>query len=395
MLDRIAAASAMDEPEHIRQLRETLRRFVEKEMPRADAARWDKDNYFPREVFRRLATLGATGLTIPEEYGGGGRDIVAAMVCVEELSKRSLAVTVPYIMAACYAGMNLYECGSHHQKHEMLPRVAHGELLFSYGWTEPDVGSDVASVKTTGERHGDEIVVNGTKRFCTGAAISDYILTIVRTGKPDDRYQNLSILLIPPTAQGVTITEIECLGMKGAATTDVIFDGVHVNANAVLGEERGWNRGWQMITGSGLDVEKLEVAAVALGIGEAALADAWDYATQRRQFGKAIGAYQSIRHKLADMATRLHASRLMVYHAADLVNRHIRCGVETSMAKLFVTEAAKEVALESQTILGAYRYVRDFDVERYVRDALLLPIIGGSSAIQRNNIVNWAGLVRE
>jgi alkylation response protein AidB-like acyl-CoA dehydrogenase len=387
-------ATSLDEAEHIRALRDMLRRFVESEMPRALAAKWDKDNHFPRDVFRKLADTGVMALTVPEDYGGSGRDIVATMACIEELSKRSLAVSVPYVMAACYAGMNLVECGSDRQKQELLPRVAAGDLMFAYGWTEPDVGGDVASVRTAGERRGDEIVVNGAKRFCSGADICDYIFTIVRTGPTEERYKNLSILLIPPGTKGVTITRIEGLGMKGAATTDVTFDDVAVPVENILGGEAGWNQGWGMITGSGLDVEKLEVAAIALGIAEAAFDDAWQYAEQRKQFGKAIGSYQAIRHKLADMATQIHASRLMVFQAANMVNRHIRCGVETSMAKLFATEASKSVALESQTILGAYGYVKDFDVERYVRDALLMPIIGGSSSIQRNNIVNWAGLAR-
>ena len=394
MSDFITPATALDEPEHIRRLRDSLRRFVARHMPRSEASRWDRENVFPRDVFNELVKLGITGLTTPEAFGGAGRDIVSTMVCIEELSKRSLAVSVPYVMSACYAGMNLVECGSERQKRAMLPRVADAGLMFAYGWSEPDVGADVANVQTSATREGAEIVINGAKRFCSGAAISDYIFTVARSGPAEDRHRNLSVVLIPPTNAGVTITPIEGLGMKGAATTDVTFDNVRVPQANILGEEAGWNRGWPMITGSGLDVEKLEVAAIALGIGEAALADAWTYAEQRRQFGKVIGAYQSIRHKLADMVTQLHAARLVVYHAADLVNRNIRCGVETSMAKLFATETAKSVALESQTILGAYGYVKDFDVERYVRDALLMPIIGGSSAIQRNNIGNWAGLAR-
>lgn len=394
MMEQITPASAQSEPEHLRMLRASLRRFVEQEMPRASAARWDRENLFPREVFDRLAAMGMMALTVPEEQGGVGRDILSTMICIEELAKRSMAVAVPYIMSACYAGMNLVEYGSDRQKAELLPRVAAGGMMFAYGWTEPDVGADVASVATTAERVGDEVIVNGAKRFCTGAAISDYIFTVVRSGPADQRHRNLSIILIPPGTPGVSISSIDCLGFKGAATTDVTFDDVRVPAANIFGGETGWNGGWSVIAGSGLDVEKIEVAALALGLGEAALADAWAYAEQRRQFGKPIGAYQSIRHKLADMATQLHAARLMTYHAADLVNRRIRCGVETSMAKLFATEAAKAIALESQTILGAYGYARDFEVERYLRDALLLPIIGGSSAIQRNNIVNWSGLAR-
>lgn len=378
------------EPDHVRHLRNTLTRFVEREMPRSAAAQWDKANYFPRDVFQKLAELGVLGLTIPEEYGGTGRDILATMVVIEELSRRSLAVSVPYIMAACYAGMNIEECATEQQKRELLPKVVDGSLIFAYGWTEPDVGADLASVKTRGERVGDMVRINGAKRFCSGAAMADYIYTLVRTGPESGRYKNLSLVMVPPTTPGVTITPIEGLGMKGAATTDVIFENVEVPFANVIGGEAGWDAGWQMIVGSGLDVEKLEVAAIAVGIARAALDDAWEYASGRSQFGKAIKSYQSIQHKLADMKTQLHAARLMLYHAAWMANDKQGAGVETSMTKLFATEVAKSVALESQTIFGAYGYVKDFDTERYVRDALLLPIIGGSSAVQRNNIFKWS-----
>lgn len=379
------------EPDHVRQLRESLERFVEKEMPRSAAAQWDRDNHFPRDVFDKLAALGVMGLTVPEEYGGAGRDIFATMVVIEELSRRSLAVSVPYIMAACYAGMNLVECATEAQKQELLPRVVDGSLIFAYGWTEPDAGADLAGVKTRAERIGNKVRINGAKRFCSGAAIADYIYALVRSGNESARYKNLSLVLIPPDTPGVTITPIESLGMKGAATTDVSFDDVEVPFDNVIGGEAGWNDGWSMIVGSGLDVEKLEVAAIGVGIARAALDDAWAYAAERKQFGKTIDHYQSIQHKLADMKTQLHAARLVLYHAAWLANEHVRCGVETSMAKLFATEMAKSVALECQTIFGAYGYVKDFDAERYVRDALLLPIIGGSSAVQRNNVFKWSG----
>lgn len=382
------------EPEHIRLLRDTMRKFVVQHMPRQLVAKWDKENHFPRDVFDKLAATGVMGLTIPEEYGGTGRDIVATMVVIEELAKRSLAVAVPYIMAACYAGMNVVECGSEQQKRQLLPKIAAGRMIFAYGWTEPDIGADLASVKTSAVRDGDELVINGAKRFCSGSELCDFIYTLVRSGSPDGRYKNLSIVLIPPTSKGISISHIDTMGMKGTQTTDVTFSDVRVPFANVVGGAEGWNRGWSMITGAGLDVEKLEVAALALGIATAAVEDAWAYSQERKQFGKPIASYQSIRHKLADMQTQLHAARLMTYQAAWLADRGERCNVETSMAKLFVTEAAKSIALECQTIFGAYGYVKEFDTERYVRDALLMPIIGGSSAIQRNNIVNWSGLAR-
>ena len=375
-----------DEGEVVTALRESLERFVEREMPRVAAHDWDARNHFPREVHRKLADLGVLGLTIPEDYGGVGRDILATMIVIEELSRRSLAVAVPYIMAACYAGMNIEECGTEEQKRDLLPKIVAGDMLFAYGLTEPDAGADLASVKTTAVRDGDLLRINGAKRFCSGAGIADYIYTLVRTGPAGDRHRNLSFVLIPPDAPGVTVTMIESMGMKGAATTDVSFDDVEVSVANLVGGEAAWNRGWPMLVGPGLDVEKLEVAAIGIGIARAALDDAWAYARERRQFGRSIGEFQSIQHKLADMKTQIHAARLTLYQAAWLADQRRPCSVETSMAKLFATEVAKSAALECQTILGAYGYVKDFDAERYVRDALLMPIIGGSSAVQRNNI---------
>lgn len=375
-----------DEGDLISDIRATLERFVEREMPRERAAEWDATNSFPRDVFSKLADLGMLGLTVPEEYGGSGRNILATMVVIEELSRRSLAVSVPYIMSTCYAGMNLVECGSDEQKLELLPKVADGRILFAYGLTEPDVGADLASVKTRAERDGDIVRINGAKRFCSGAGIADYIYTLVRSGPEADRYRNLSLIMIPSSAGGISINPIKAMGMKGAATTDVAFMDVEVPISNVMGGEPGWNKGWTMLAGPGLDVEKLEVAAIGVGIARAALDDAWSYAEERQQFGQPIANFQSIQHKLAHMKTQIHAAKLMVYQAAWLADEHRPCATESSMAKLFATEVCKYCALESQTILGAYGYVSDFSVERYVRDALLMPIIGGSSAVQLNNI---------
>ncbi|MGN6692477.1 MAG: acyl-CoA dehydrogenase family protein, partial [Sphingopyxis sp.] len=241
-----------DEGDLISEIRSTLERFVQKEMPRERAAEWDAANSFPRDVFAKLAGLGMFGLTVPEEYGGAGRNILATMVVIEELSRRSLAVSVPYIMATCYAGMNLVECGSEEQKRELLPKVADGRFMFAYGLTEPDVGADLASVKTRAERDGDIVRINGAKRFCSGAGIADYIYTLVRSGPEADRYRNLTLVMVPRTAEGVSITPIKAMGMKGAATTDVAFTDVEVPIANVMGGAAGWNNGWSMLAGPGL-----------------------------------------------------------------------------------------------------------------------------------------------
>jgi alkylation response protein AidB-like acyl-CoA dehydrogenase len=242
------------EPEHVRLLREMMQKFVAQAMPRAAAARWDKDNLFPRDVFAKLSETGVLGLTVPEEYGGSGRDIVAAMAVIEELSKRSMAVAIPYVMAACYAGMNLADCGSQEQKDRLLPDVAAGKLMFAYGWTEPDIGADLASVKTTARLEGASIIVNGAKRFCTGADFADYIYTLARSDNEAPKYRNLSMILIPTTAEGVRVARMDMLGLKGATTTDVTFSDVRVPLSNVMGGPDGWNNGWRMITGAGLSI---------------------------------------------------------------------------------------------------------------------------------------------
>lgn len=384
----------INESETILMLRDSLRKFVKHEMPRERAREWDRGDIFPADVFRKLAGLGVTGLTVPEAYGGSGQDIVATIATIEELSKRSLAVAVPYIMCACYAGMNLVENGTTAQKERFLPKVAAGELLFAYGLTEPDAGADLASVKTTARLSGDEVIINGSKRFCSGANIADYIFALVKSDAEQPRYRNLSIVLIPVSAPGVSVTVTDAIGMKGAPTTDVALDDVRVPCENILGGMAGWNNGWKMLAGTVLNVEKLEVAAMALGIAEAAMSDAWAYAQERRQFGSPVSAFQSIRHSFADLRTDLLACRLMLYHAAQLAQDAKPCGIESSMAKLFVCERGKKIVLDCQMIMGAYGLTREFDIERYVRDMLILPIAGGSSNIQRNNISNMLKLAK-
>ena len=236
------------EPDHIREYRDVLRRFVANEMPREAAAEWDRLDSYPKEVVAKLAELGVMGLTIPEEYGGAGRDIYATMVVIEELCKRSTAIAAPFIMATCYGGMNIVESGSAEQKKALLPKLATGEMLFAYGLTEPDVGADLASVKTRVERRGDALVVNGTKRFCTGAKYADYIYTLARSDAEAPRYKNLSLVLVPRGSAGIEITEIDAIGQRGVGTTDVHFDDVEVPIENVVGGEAGWNNGWSIST---------------------------------------------------------------------------------------------------------------------------------------------------
>ena len=386
-----------EEPEHIRQLRETLARFVAAELTPDLRRRLDREHRFPPELFRKLADLGVCGLTIDEAYGGQGRDLVAAVAVIEELCRGGAFLAGPFIHCAFYGGMNISENGSEEQKRTYLPRLARGDLLFAYGLSEPEVGGDLASVTTTAERTADgrSLRLNGFKRWCTGADWVDYIYCLVRTGPEEDRYRNLSFVLVPPSLPGVQINPIEHANLRYTLSSDVLFDDVEIPIENLVGGPEAWNRGWKLLAGKALDVEKIEITAVTFGIAQAALDEAWEYAGQRRQFGKPIASHQSVRHDLAEARTKLEACRLMLYRAAWLAQQDQPCSVETSMAKLFVADTAVEIALTCQRILGAYGLAEGHDMERHVRDLLGMPIVGGSSNMQKNNIANRLGLASE
>lgn len=383
-----------DEQEHISLLRESLRRFMDKELPRERAQQLDLEARYCKDTFRKLCELGVAGLTVPEEYGGVGVDIVAAIAVIEELSQRGTSLAGPYIHAAFYGAMNIVENGNEAQKQALLPGLAAGETLFAYGLSEPDVGGDLASVKTTARRSedGKHLILNGTKRWCTGARIADYVYTLVRSGEKEDRYRNLSLVLVPIESPGISIVDIDHIGLRYSETTDVIYENVEVPIENIVGGEAGWNQGWKMLAGRALDVERLEITAVALGLATAAVNDAWQYAQEREQFGRKICAHQSVRHDLVDARTKLQACRHMLYHAAWLANEGRNCSVESSMAKLFIGDTAVEIVLKCQRIVGAYGCAREYDMERYVRDVVCMPIVGGSSNMQKNNIAGRLGL---
>src|SRR5512145_43983 len=383
-----------DEPEHLALLRETLRRFVAAEMPPEAVRRWDREHRFPPELFRKLAALGVCGLTIDEAYGGQGRDLVAAVAVIEELCRRGSFAAGPFIHCAFYGGINVSENGSEAQKRALLPRLARGELLFAYGLSEPDVGGDLASVRTSARRSPDgrQLVLNGVKRWCTGADFADYIYCLVRSDEEAPRHRNLSFVLVPPGAAGVTIHPIDHVNLRYTLSSDVILEDVRVPVENLVGGPDGWNRGWSMLAGKALDVEKLEITAVCFGIAQAAVEEAWEYAQQRRQFGRPISGHQAVRHALVVARTRLEACRGMLYRAAWLAQQGRPCAVETSMAKLFVADTAVEIAIACQRVMGAYGLAEGHDMERHVRDLLGMPIVGGSSNMQKNNIANRLGL---
>lgn len=383
-----------EEPEHYGFLRDTLRRFAAQQTPPEKVRIWDRERRCPQELFAKLAALGVCGLTVDEAYGGQGRDIVAAVMVLEELARSGTTLAGPYIHCAFYAGLNISEKGDERQKAELLPKVAAGEIMFAYGLSEPDIGADLASVATRAELidGGARVRVNGAKRWCTMADVADYIYCLVRSDDAAPRYQNLAFLLIPRETPGVIIETIAHQGMGYAETCDVTFDDVEISADNIIGGRAGWNQGWPMLAGPALDVEKIEIAALAQGLATATVDLAWRYAQERTQFGKPIARHQAVAHALADAQAKLLACRQTLYYAAWLADQNKPCSAETSMAKLFVTETAVDIALECQKVMGAYGFADEYDMERHVRDLLLLTTIGGSTNIQKNNIAKRLGL---
>lgn len=376
------------EAEHITEIRRQLQRFILEKAPREKRREWDREHTWPRELFAEIAEMGLIGLTIPEQYGGSGQDIVASVAVIEELAQAGSFLAGPYIHAAYYGGMNLSENGSPEQKTELLPKIAAGELLLCYGLSEPNIGGDLASVETRAERQDGNIFVNGSKRWCTGADWSDYIYCLVRSGPEEARYENLSFLLIPTDTPGITMQPIEHVNLRYTASMDVYFDNVCVPETAIVGGCDMWNQGWKLLTGRALDVEKIEITAVSYGIARAAVEEAWQYAKEREQFGKPIAKHQVVAHKLVTARTQLQAARHMLYHGAWLADQGLPCSVETSMAKLFVADTGVEIALICQQVIGAYALSDAYDIERHVRDLLGMPIVGGSSDMQKNNLAS-------
>ena len=383
--------TTLPEPAHISELRRQLRRFVNEKAPRDLRREWDKAHTFSRDVFTDLAKMGVCGLTVPEPYGGLGQDIEAAVAVIEELSRAGPFLSGPYIHCAFYGGMNISENGSDEQKESLLPALARGDMFLAYGLSEPDVGGDLSSVRTRGRIEGDEIVINGSKRWCTGADWSDYIYCLINTAPDQPKRNALTFVLIPTRASGVSMTPIEHSNLRYTASCDVHFDDVRIPMSAIVGGPAMLNKGWSLLAGRALDVEKLEVAACTFGFAQAAVEEAWTYAQERVQFGKPIAGHQAVSHKLVTARTKLEACRHMLYHAARLAGAGSPCAIETSMAKLFIADVGVEIALACQQVMGAYALSDAYDMNRNVRDLLGMPIVGGSSDMQRNNL---AGLWR-
>ena len=336
-------------------------------------------------IYKEMAELGWTGLTIPEEYGGSGGTMLDACIFMEETS-RALAPIGGYATTLIVAGATL-RFGSDEQKQEILGGIAEGAVE-AIAMTEPDAGSDVGSLKTQAEAVDGGFLLNGQKVFCSNAHIADHVLVVCRTSRAADKHDGLSMIWIPRDADGLEVVPIDTMG--GRDTSHLYLTDVEVSADAVLGEV---DRGWPQLM-AGLNVERLILAATQLGFAERVFDDVIVYVKERKQFGKPIGSFQSMQHKIADMATDIEAARLMTRWVATLVDEDPDETLprEASMVKLFVTEIARKAALNGMQMMGGYGYASEYDMERLVRSTLVSTIYGGTSEIQRNIIAKTFGL---
>ena len=367
---------------------DAIRDFCDRECGTQDQRERLTDSYKEHhsfEIYKQLAELGWLGLTIPEEYGGSGGSMLDACLFMEETS-RGLAPIGGYATTLIVAGAT-GRFGSEEQKHEILGGIARGAVE-AIAMTEPEAGSDVGSLTTSAEPDGDGFVLNGQKVFCSNAHIADHVLVVCRTTRGPNKHEGLTMIWVPRDADGMEVVPIDTMG--GRETNHLYLTDCHVPASAVLGEV---DQGWTQLM-AGLNVERLILAATMLGIAQRVFDDVIVYVKERKQFGRPIGSFQSLQHRLADMATELEAARLMTRWVATMTDEDPSRMLprEASMVKLYVTEVAKRAALDGMQMMGGYGYSSEYDMERLVRTSLVSTIYGGTSEIQRGIIAKTLGL---
>jgi alkylation response protein AidB-like acyl-CoA dehydrogenase len=381
-MSTVAAASAEREA-----IVATIREFVERDVVPV-ASEYEHADEFPEPLVETMKELGLFGVTIPEEYGGLGLDLTTYALIQVELSRGWMSLSGVLNTHFISAWM-IKTHGTDEQRQRYLPRMATGELRFAYSMTEPHAGSDVQAIRTRAVREGDEYVLTGQKMWATNGLRAGAIMLLAKTdpdADPPHRGMTAFVVEKEPGASelpGLVIPPpLRKLGYKGVESTELVFDGFRTPASSVLGGEDGVGRGFKYFMG-GIELGRVNIAARAIGIATRALEESLRYAQQRSAFGKPIAQHQAIQLKLAGMATKIEASRLLMLQAADKKDAGERADLEAGMAKLFATETAEEVALEAMRIHGGYGYSQEFVVERLYRDAPVLILGEGSNEIQQ------------
>jgi acyl-CoA dehydrogenase len=332
-----------------------------------------------REVLRKLAELGWLGVSLPEQYGGGGGSFVDECVFLEQTS-RGLAPITAY-STGLTAAQTYLKWGSEDQKKTIVSNLVAGKLE-AIALSEPGAGSDLGGVRLNATRDGDDYVINGQKTWISAAHIAEHLLVLAREDVTGTKHQGLTLLMVPTSTPGLTMREIQT--MEPHTVNDVFFTDVRVPAAAVVGQPRG---AWKQLM-RGLSVERLIIAAMSLGAAQRSLEDLLAYVRQREQFGQLIGSFQALRHRIADLATDIAFARSFLYDVAHKVDagHEDALASESAMAKMRCTEIAKNTALEAMQMMGGYGYAREYGMEGQVRKALAPPIYGGTNEIQREII---------
>jgi len=368
-------------------IRKMVRDFAENVIkPRAIEI--DTEAKFPEDIFKQMGELGLMGIPFPEEYGGAGGDTISYALAAEEIAKVCGSTGLSYAAAVSLGASPLYMFGTEEQKQQYLVPLAEGRALGSFGLTEPNAGSDAGGTKTTAVEDGDDFIINGEKCFITNASFAETLIITAVTGKNDKGRNIISAIIVPTNADGVTITSnYDKMGVRGSDTAEIVLDNVRVPKTNLLGDPKA---GFKQFL-STLDGGRISIGALGVGIAQASLDKALNYAKERMQFGKPISSFQAIQFKLADMAMEVELARTMVLKAAWLKDNNKPFSKEAAYAKLFATETAVRAADQAIQIHGGYGYMREYEVERYLRDAKLLVIGEGTSEIQRVVIARHLG----
>src|SRR5699024_8750871 len=348
----------------------------------------DSKAELPVDTLKQMVELGLMGIPFSEEYGGSGSDTTSYAIAVEEVGKACGSTGLSYAANVSLGASPIYNFGTEQQKQDYLIPIASGKTLAAFGLTEPNAGSDAGGTKATAVPKGDEYVINGEKIYITNASFADTVTVTAVTGK-DTRGKNIiSAFIVPTNSKGLTITsDYDKMCVRGSDTTQIVLEDVVVSKDALLGDsEAGFK---QFLTT--LDGGRISIAALGVGIAQASLDRALAYAKERTQFGTAISKFQAIQFKLADMAMEVEIARNMVYKAAWLKDNNKPFTKEAAYAKLFATETATRSANQAIQIHGGYGYMREYEVERFLRDAKLLEIGEGTSEIQRMVIARHLG----
>jgi butyryl-CoA dehydrogenase len=359
-------------------IRKMVRDFARNEVEPTAAER-DEEERFDRAIFDQMGELGLCGIPWPEEYGGIGGDYLGYVIAVEELSRVCASVGVTLSAHTSLAGWPIFKFGNEEQKQKFLRPMAEGKKIGAYGLTEPGSGSDAGNMKTTAKKDGDHYIINGSKIFITNAGDAEIYVVFARTDI-DAGTRGVSAFIVEKETPGFSFGKKEKkLGIRSSPTLEIIFEDCRVPAENLLGKE-GEGFKIAMMT---LDGGRNGIAAQAVGIAQGALDASVNYAKERKQFGKPIGVNQGIGFKLADMATKVEAARLLTYQAAWRESEGLPYGKESAMSKLFAGDIAMEVTTDAVQVFGGYGYTKEYPVERYMRDAKITQIYEGTQEIQR------------